>query len=127
MSVCATCGRQRTGTAPFCAGCGTRFPDAGAGADAPLKTEAPESGSAETRWDTRVETPRPAYPGPMPPGQAAFGPPPSPRRGGTGLLIALVVVLVLAVGGGAFALVSALTPRNSTAQPPSQPTTGAPA
>ena len=56
MSVCATCGRQRTGTAPFCAGCGTRFPDAGAGeltaADA-LKTEAPESGSAETRWDTR--------------------------------------------------------------------------
>ena len=130
MSVCATCGRQRTGTAPFCAGCGTRFPDAGAGeltaADA-LKTEAPESGSAETRWDTRVETPRSAYPGPMPPGQAPFGPPPSPRRGGSGMLIALVVVLVLAVGGGAFALVSALTARNNTAQPPSQPTTGAPA
>jgi hypothetical protein len=64
----------------------------------------------------------------MPPGQASFGPqPPSPRRGGSGLLIALVVVLVLAVGGGAFALVSSLTSRNNTAQPPAQPTTGAPA
>jgi hypothetical protein len=68
------------------------------------------------------------YPGPVPPSQAAFGPqPPSPRRGGSGLLIALVVVLVLAVGGGAFALVSALTSHKTTAQPPSQPTSGAPA
>ena len=147
MSVCATCGRPRTGTAPFCAGCGARFPDAGDGAgepaapDAPLTTGAPETGSAETRWDTRVDIPggRPGlppmpptqpgsrYPGPVPPGQAAFGPqPPSPRRGGSGLLIALVVVLVLAVGGGAFALVSALTSHKTTAQPPSQPTSGAP-
>jgi hypothetical protein len=38
-----------------------------------------------------------------------------------------VVVLVLAVGGGAFALVSALTSHKTTAQPPSQPTSGAPA
>jgi hypothetical protein len=147
MSVCATCGRPRTGTAPFCAGCGTRFPVAGgagepAAPDAPLTTKAPETGSAETRWDTRVDIPgggpglspmpptQPGgpYPGPMPPGQAAFGPqPPSPRRGGSGLLIALVVVLVLAVGGGAFALVSALTSHKTTAQPPSQPTSGAPA
>ena len=163
MSVCATCGRPRTGTAPFCAGCGTRFPGAGDGAgepaapDAPLTTEAPEDWSAETRWDTRVDLPggRPGlspvppaqpspafpppptavppvpggpYPGPVPPGQAAFAPqPPSPRRGGSGLLIALVVVLVLAVGGGAFALVSALTSHKTTAQPPSQPTSVAPA
>src|SRR5271165_1246251 len=164
MSVCATCGRPRTGTAPFCAGCGARFPGAGDGAgepaapDAPLTTRAPETGSAETRWDTRVDipggrpgpspmpatqpspafppppavTPPPSavpYPGPpTPPSQAAFGPqPPSPRRGGSGLLIALVVVLVLVVGGGAFALVSALTSHKTTAQPPSQPTSGAPA
>jgi hypothetical protein len=146
MSVCATCGRPRTGAAPFCAGCGTRFSGDGAGdpaaPDAPLTTRAPETGSAETRWDTRVDMPggRPGlspmppaqpggrYPGPMPPGQAAFGPqPPSPRRGGSGLLIALVIVLVLAVGGGAFALVSALTAHKTTAQPPSQPTSGAPA
>ncbi len=166
MSFCATCGRARTGTSPFCAGCGTRFADAGDGAgesaapDAPVTAETPETGSAETRWDTRVDIPgggpapslapptqpTPAfpppptvvppptaappnpgpYPGPMPPSQAAFGPqPPSPRRGGSGLLIALVVVLVLAVGGGAFALVSALTSRKTTAQPPSQPTSGA--
>jgi hypothetical protein len=142
MSVCATCGRPRTGTAPFCAGCGTRFSGAGDGAGEPAAPDAPETGSAETRWDTRVDIPRgrpglspmpPAqpgglYPGPMPPSQAAFGPqPPSPRRGGSGLLIALVVVLVLAVGGGAFALVSALTSHKTTAQPPSQPTSGAPA
>lgn len=163
MSVCATCGRPRTGTAPFCAACGTRFPDSGdgaaeaAGQDAPATANAPESGSDETRWDTRVELPggrpvkssvpptqpSPAFPppgppaqswgvpnpvgGPMPPDQAPFGPqPPSPRRGGSGLLIALVVVLVLAVGGGAFALVSSLT-SHDTAQPPTQPTTGAPA
>ena len=29
MSICATCGQPRTGTAPFCAGCGARFADAG--------------------------------------------------------------------------------------------------
>ncbi len=136
MSSCATCGRPRTGTASFCAGCGTRFPDV---------PETPESGSAETRWDTRVNLPGGAAPsagppanpalGPLPPtvvppgqGGSGFGPPPpSPRRGGSGLLIALVVVLVLAVGGGAFALVSAVTGHKTTAQPSGQPTSGSPA
>lgn len=41
------------------------------------------------------------------------------------MLIALVVVLVLAVGGGAFALVSTLTARKA-APPAGQPTSGAP-
>ena len=144
MSFCATCGQPRKGTAPFCAGCGARFADAGDGADQPAK---PESGSAETRWDTRMEMPG----GYVPPGagptrpSAAFPPPPaavppadippaaflgsSPqppsRRGGSGLLIAMVIVLVFLVGGGAFALVSALTKNKSAAPPSSQPTSGA--
>ena len=162
MSICATCGQPRTGTAPFCAGCGARFADAGDAAGQPAK---PGSGSAETRWDTRVEMPgghvpsaaaptRPSaafpppgavppadippaavpfspvppgqgpYSGPVPPNQPGSGSRPPSRRGGSGLLIALVVVLVLAVGGGAFALVSALT-KNKTAAPPGQPTSGA--
>ena len=157
MSFCATCGQPRKGTAPFCAGCGARFAEAGDAVDQPAK---PESGSAETRWDTRVEMPgghvpsaaaptRPSaavppppgavppadpfshvspsagpYSGPVPPNQPGSGPRPPSRRGGSGLLIALVVVLVLAVGGGAFALVSALT-KNKTAAPPGQPTSGA--
>ncbi len=166
MSFCATCGRPRTGTAPFCAGCGARFADAADAADAADQAAAPESGSSETRWDTRVELPgglapsaapptqpTPAFPppaavppadlspaaapfgspppgqGPYPgpvPNQPPFAPPPSPRRGGSGILIGLVIVLVLAVGGGAFALVSALT-KNKTAAPPSgQPTSAAP-
>ena len=147
MSFCATCGQPRTGTAPFCAGCGARFADTGDAADQPAK---PESGSAETRWDTRVELPRghvpsaaaptrpsAAFPPPpgavppadVPPAAVPFSPaspgqgPPS-RRGGSGLLIAMVIVLVFLVGGGAFALVSALT-KNKTAAPPGQPTSGA--
>ena len=54
MSFCATCGQPRKGTAPFCVSCGARFADAGDAADQPAK---PESGSAETRWDTRIEMP----------------------------------------------------------------------
>jgi len=156
MSFCATCGQPRTGTAPFCARCGARFADAGDAADQPAK---PESGSAETRWDTRIEMPgghvpsaapptRPSaavppadipptavpfspvppgqgpYSGPVPPNQQGFGPQPPSRRGGSGLLIAMVIVLVFLVGGGAFALVSALT-KNKTAAPSGQPTSGA--
>jgi len=137
MSFCATCGRQRTGTAPFCAGCGARFDDAADAADGR------ESGPDETRWDTRVELPggpaaSPAPPTqpsaplpppptavPPPPGQASYGPPPpSPRRGGSGILIAVVIVLVLAAGGGAFALVSALTAHKTASPPAGQPTSG---
>jgi len=156
MSFCATCGQPRTGTAPFCARCGARFADAGDAADQPAK---PESGSVETRWDTRIEMPgghvpsaapptRPSaavppadipptavpfspvppgqgpYSGPVPPNQQGFGPQPPSRRGGSGLLIAMVIVLVFLVGGGAFALVSALT-KNKTAAPSGQPTSGA--
>lgn len=165
MSLCATCGRPRNETAPFCAGCGTRFADA---ADA-----AEPAGAGVTRWDTRVEIPGglaqsasppagpptvvppvpapptvvppapvpptvvppvPAppnpwsRPGPVPPGPAAFGPPPpSPRRGRAGLGVALVIVAVLAVGGGAFALVSALTAHKNGTQAGDQSTNTAPA
>jgi len=162
MSFCATCGQPRKGTAPFCVSCGARFADAGDAADQPAK---PESGSAETRWDTRIEMPgghgpsaaaptRPSaafppppaavpsadipptavpfspvppgqgpYSGPVPPNQPGFGPQPPPRRGGSGLLIAMVIVLVFLVGGGAFALVSALT-KNKAGAPSGQPTSG---
>jgi hypothetical protein len=172
MSFCTTCGRQRTGTAPFCTGCGARFGDAAAAADGP---DVPDSPAAveQTRWDTRLDLrgepaasltpteqsalppppppvappavappavappavvplasvpPGPApQPGPVPPYQAASGSLPlSPRRGGAGLLVALVIVLVLAVGGGAFALVSSLTGHKSAAQPSGQPTSTAP-
>jgi hypothetical protein len=157
MSLCATCGRPRSGTAPFCAGCGTRFADA---ADA-----AEPAGAEVTRWDTHVgipggsaqsasppagpptvvppvpvpptvvasaPVPPPSVPpdpwsrpGPVPPGPAAFGPPPPPRRGRAGLGVALVIVAVLAVGGGAFALVSALTAHKNGTQAAGQPTPSA--
>jgi len=52
--------------------------------------------------------------------------PPSPRRGGSGVMIAAVVVLVLAAGGGAFAVVSSLTGNNTGGHPSAQPTSAAP-
>jgi len=52
--------------------------------------------------------------------------PPSPRRGGSGLMIAAIVVLVLAAGGGAFAVVSSLTGNSTGEHPSSQPTPAAP-
>jgi hypothetical protein len=50
----------------------------------------------------------------------AAGPPPSAGRGRAALGIALVAVAVLAVGGGAFALVSALTAHKSAGRPAAQ-------
>jgi len=52
--------------------------------------------------------------------------PPSPRRGGSSVLIGAAVVLVLAAGGGAYAVVSSLTGNNSGGHPSSQPTSPAP-
>ena len=57
MSFCASCGRQRSGTARFCGGCGAEFGDPGADPDA----QGPPSHEA-TRLDvdpgdTRVEPP----------------------------------------------------------------------
>jgi hypothetical protein len=49
------------------------------------------------------------------------------RRSQTAILIALLVVVLLAVGGGAYALVSHFTGHKTTAQPSSQPTVSAPA
>lgn len=68
---------------------------------------------------------------PAPAGQPPYQPPPhvvgnrgtSPlRRGQTGILVALLVVVLLAVGGGAYALVSRYT-GHKTAAPPSSPAT----
>lgn len=109
MSLCTTCGRPRTETAPFCAGCGARFADA-------ADTAKPADADL-----TRLDTPAPgAHSGPVPPSPGAFGPPPSPRRGRAAIGIALVIVAVFAVGGGAFALVSALTAHKSAGQPAAQ-------
>jgi hypothetical protein len=109
MSLCTTCGRPRTETAPFCAGCGARFADA-------ADTAKPADADL-----TRLEG---VHSGPVPPSPGAFGPPspgvfepPSPRRGRAAIGIALVIVAVFAVGGGTFALVSALTAHKSAGQP----------
>jgi hypothetical protein len=69
MSFCASCGRQRNGTQPFCAGCGARFSDPPAGTDdrvVPAADAAPDDLPADvTQTDvdagvTRVEPPAPA-------------------------------------------------------------------
>lgn len=52
--------------------------------------------------------------------------PPSPRRGGTAVLIGAVVVLALAAGGGAFAVVSSLAGPKTGGRPSGQPTSAAP-
>jgi hypothetical protein len=52
--------------------------------------------------------------------------PPSPRRGGSAVMIAATVVLVLAAGGGAFAVVSSLAGNSSGGHPSGQPTSAAP-
>jgi hypothetical protein len=52
--------------------------------------------------------------------------PPSPRRGGSSVLIGAAVVLVLAAGGGAYAVVSSLTGNNTGGHPSGQPTSAAP-
>lgn len=41
MSFCASCGRQRSGTARFCGGCGAEFSDGAAASGAPEAPEAP--------------------------------------------------------------------------------------
>ena len=52
--------------------------------------------------------------------------PPSPRRGGSGVMIAAIVVLVLAAAGGGFAVVSSLIGNTTGGHPSSQPTSSAP-
>jgi len=59
-------------------------------------------------------------PAPYPPGPPV-GPP--DRGGKRALFIVLAVIVVLAAGGGAYALATTLG-KHSTAQPPTQPTTG---
>lgn len=68
-------------------------------------------------------------------GQAPYQPPPHVsgaadgpplRRGQTGVLIAVLIVVLLAVGGGAYALVSRYTSHKTAASPSGQPTQSAP-
>jgi hypothetical protein len=67
-------------------------------------------------------TPPPYQPGPpYPPVPPATGPSGGGRRG---LFIAVAAIVVLAAGGGAYAVANSLG-KHSTAQPPSQPSTGA--
>ena len=54
MNFCATCGRQRTGDARFCAGCGTEFPP-GAEGSADAESSADAQGLADAQA-TRMET-----------------------------------------------------------------------
>jgi hypothetical protein len=223
MGFCTKCGRERTGPARFCTGCGAPFSDADeptpqvVGATAqpapPAETTAAPAPVAETtvepapdlappaepssadltRWDTHWYRPAPApqAPGPFaatppapptetafppappsygppsygqgygpgpsgqpsygpasygqasygqasygqaPPGQAPYQPPPHVpgsagshplRRSQSAILITLLVVVLLAVGGGAYALVSHFTGRKTVAQPSSHPTVSA--
>jgi hypothetical protein len=60
--------------------------------------------------------------GSAPPGPPAYGPPPAPRRGSRGALIAVVIVAMLVVGGGVFALVWSLTSKQTAAGAPGQAT-----
>ncbi len=78
----------------------------------------------------------PASHGQASPGQAPYQPPPHEpgsagshplRRSQSAILITLLVVVLLAVGGGAYALVSHFTGRKTVAQPSSHPTVSAPA
>jgi hypothetical protein len=152
MGFCTRCGRQRAGTGEFCTGCGAPFsdvsdatlvaarpqaePERAAGtmdqpaepddAPDPAASRAAPSVAEPTRWDTNWYKPDPA-----PAGQPPYQPPPhvegtrgtSPlRRGQTAILIALLVVVLLAVGGGAYALVSRYA-GHKTAAPPSRPAT----
>jgi hypothetical protein len=75
----------------------------------PRTETAPSCAACGTRF---ADVPDAAAPGPRPP---------APRRGRAGIGVALVVVAVLAVGGGAFALVSALIAHKSAGQPPALP------
>ena len=54
MNFCATCGRQRTGDARFCAGCGTEFPTATTAAPGSLLADAPAADPPVE--ETRLET-----------------------------------------------------------------------
>ena len=152
MSFCASCGRQRNGTQPFCGGCGARFSDPPAETDdrGPAADAAPDDLPADvTSTDvdagvTRVEPPTaapdpfaswyqqepnssgpsgpPFQPGPAPGGPLPAGPP--ARGGRRGLFMVLAVVVVLAAGGGAYALASTLG-KHSTAQSTAGATTPA--
>jgi hypothetical protein len=241
MGFCTKCGRQRTGTGQFCAGCGAQLSDAadssaadprptdasaaepapaaettvepdpqdappadttiepGAKAQAPVE-QVPSAGEAPdwaapqaelptiepTRWDTNWYKPGPSRvpppptpPAEMPPapggtfGPPSYGPPsygqggyrygpasyvqgssgqapagqgpygqppyqppphvpgtigtPPLRRGQTAILTILLVVVLLAVGGGAYALVSHFTGHKTAAAPSGNPTLSAPA
>jgi hypothetical protein len=83
MNFCATCGRQRTGDARFCPGCGTEFPpgtEGSAGAEGLAGAEATRMETAPSSWaapdDTRVERqPDPTMIDTQ--GAAAPGPPPT--------------------------------------------------
>lgn len=228
MGFCAKCGRQRTGTGQFCAGCGAQFSDAAEPSAAdprpadssaaepppapetivepppaaqtsvepgpqdapaaettvesrtPAKTplqpvasarEVPNWGAPlpelptmePTRWDTNwykpgpspvpptptppAKTPSvtggpsgppsygpPSYAGQGPYGQPSYQPPPhvpgtigTPplRRGQTVILTILLVAVLLAVGGGAYALVSHFTGHKTAAPPSANPTLSA--
>jgi hypothetical protein len=147
MSFCASCGRQREGSARFCGGCGTEFTDpapAHSDVDRPAdaRVEPPaaqtdpfaswyqqEAPAAETNWQpTQTVRPAPSYPPPAPPPPVYPSGPPTlpPSRGsrGRGLFIAVTVVVVLAAGGGAYALATSLG-KHSDAQPPASPTVSA--
>jgi hypothetical protein len=89
-----------------------------------------------TRWDTNWYKPDPAPAGQPPYQPPPYQPPPhvagtrgtSPlRRGQTAILIALLVVVLLAVGGGAYALVSRYAGHKTAAPPPHPATRSAPA
>ena len=114
MNFCSECGRPRSASARYCPGCGRDFGVAATGgAEA---TAQPDGGSARLDADAGGSPPTvtigPTGPAASPP-PAPFWPVrpshPSPwdRLAGSRLRwIAVAVVVLLAVGGGAFALVS---------------------
>jgi hypothetical protein len=91
MTFCPGCGRQRTTSTRYCGGCGRDF-----GVAATADTAELAAGPAvELAADPAVESPRQD----VAPGR--------PERGrGRALWIVVAVIVLLAVGGGAFALVS---------------------
>jgi hypothetical protein len=51
MNFCATCGRQRTGDARFCAGCGAEFPRDEAAAPSPVTPASAAPAGEPATWD----------------------------------------------------------------------------
>jgi hypothetical protein len=131
MSYCPTCGRQRTGNARYCGGCGRDF---GVAAMAGSAAPAAETGAQPQRVSPSAEAPPPTVtvtsagqpatpaPGPPQPAPPVFLPP-GERQGRGRMVWALAAVIVLlAAGGGTFALV-----RNADERHTAGPGGGAPA